>query len=119
MQMARLWTTLMVLVVACLVTVNMASAQGRQGKKGQKGGKTPDAGKMFDDAEKAAKHDPLTGVLTKDEFVKGLKESGSRMASHAEQMFDRIKKADNSKVTKEEFTTFLKDFMGNRGKKKK
>ena len=113
--MLRLWTTLLVLVVACLVTVNMASAQGRQGKKG---GKMPDAGKLFDGMEKLAKHDPLTGVLTKDEFAKGMKESGSRMASRAEQMFDRIKKADKSKVTKEEFTTFMKQFMGGRGKKK-
>jgi hypothetical protein len=95
--MVKLWTTLLVLVVACLVTVNVASAQGRQGKKD---GRLPDAGKLFDDAEKAAKHDPLTGVLTKDEFVKGMKESGSKMADRAEQMFDRIKKADNSKVTK-------------------
>jgi hypothetical protein len=113
--MVRLWATFLVLAMACLVTVNVASAQGKQGKKG---GGMPDAGKMFDDTEKAVKHDPLTGVLTKDEFVKGMKESGSRMADRGEQMFEHIKKADNSKVTKEEFVTFMKDFMGNRGKKK-
>jgi hypothetical protein len=117
--MTRLWTTLLILVMACLVTVNMASAQEKRGKKGGKGDRAPDAGKLFDEMEKKAKHDPLTGVLAKDEFVKGMKESGSRMAERAEQMFDRIKKADSTKVTKEEYTTFLKDFMANRGKKKK
>jgi hypothetical protein len=113
--MVRLWTTFLVLAMACLVTVNTASAQGKQGKKG---GKMPDAGKLFDEMEKKAKHDPLTGVLTKDEFVKGMKESGSKMADRADQMFERIKKADKTKVTKDEYTTFLKDFMANRGKKK-
>ena len=90
-------------------------------KKG-KGKQSPEerkaaAEKRFDDMEKAAKHDPLTGVLTKDEFVAAIKEINSKMGDCAEQMFDRITKADKDKITKGEYVKFASEPRQRGGKK--
>jgi hypothetical protein len=110
--MAKVLSTLLVLVVACLVVVSMASAQDKKGK-----GQRPDPGARFDAMEKSAGHDPLTGCLTKDEFVKAMKESGSKMADRAPEFFDKIKKADANKVTKDEYIAGIKELFSG-GKKK-
>jgi hypothetical protein len=108
--MVRVWTRLAVVVLACLVMVSMAVAQDQGGGK-KRPQQTPEerkanAEKRFDDMEKTAKHDPLKGELTKEEFVAGMKEINTKMADRAEQMFDRITKADSTKVTKAEYVTF-------------
>ena len=110
--MARVWSMLLVMVVACLVAVNSVSAQEKKGKRDR-----PSPEKRFDDMEKAVKHDPLKGELTKDEFVTAMKETKSRMADKAEEFFKKIKKADESKVTKDEYVKALKDMFANRQKK--
>jgi hypothetical protein len=108
---------MLVLLVATMVMVSTASAQDKE-KKGRKGGDRPTPEKRFDDMEKTVKHDPLTGVLTKDEYVKALKDT--RMADRAEEMFKRIKKADENKVTKAEYVTAMKEmFTKGKGKGKK
>lgn len=115
--MVRVWSKLLVLVVACLVAVNSVSAQEK--KKGKRD--RPSHEKRFDDLEKAVKHDPLKGELTKDEFVKALKETKSRMADKAEETFKSITKADENKVTKDEYVKFHKERSANhqkRGEKK-
>lgn len=111
--MARVWSMLLVLVVACLIAVNSVSAQEKKGKRGDR----PSPEKRFDDMEKAVQHDPLKGELTKDEFVKALKETKSRMADKAEEVFKSIKKADENKVTKDEYVKFLKERFANHQKK--
>ena len=79
-------------------------------------GATPE--QRFDALEKAAKHDPLKGELTKDEFIAAIKATAkdSKMADHAENFFKSIKKADESKVTKDEFVAAAK---AHHAKKKK
>ncbi len=67
--------------------------------------------------EKAAKHDPLTGVLTQEEFVAGMKAAGGKMADRAEDIFKNIKKADEGKVTKDEYVTFATTRQPRGGKK--
>jgi Ca2+-binding EF-hand superfamily protein len=111
--MVRVWTRLAVMVLACLVMVSMAVAQDQGGGK-KRTPQTPEerkaaAEKRFDALEKAAKHDPATGVLTKDEFVAAVKEVNAKMADRAEDMFKNIKKADESKVTKAEYVTFMSE----------
>jgi len=71
----------------------------------------------FDALEKAVKHDPLTGVLTKDEFIAGVKEVSPKMADRAEKLFTDIKKADEGKVTKNEYVTAMKERYAKRKKK--
>jgi hypothetical protein len=79
--------------------------------------KTPE--QRFDALEKAAKHDPLKGVLTKGEFVDAIKATSSpRMADRAEEMFLSIPKADPGKVTKDEFVKAINELIKSRGKKK-
>jgi hypothetical protein len=120
--MVRICSTLLVVVMACLVAANVAFAQEQ--KKGGKRGGTPEdrkarAEKRFDDMEKAVKHDPLKGELTKDEFLKAMKEmSQGKMGDRAEEFFKRMKKADESKITKAEYVTAISEMMGGRGKKK-
>jgi len=106
--MVRTWLTMLVMALACLIVVKPASAQ--EGKK--HGG--PES--RFDALEKAVKHEPLKGELTKDEFVTALKETKSRMADKAEEIFKSITKADENKVTKAEFVTFMKERMAKRKK---
>ena len=74
----------------------------------------------FDALEKAAKHDPCTGVLTKDEFVAAIKATSKdpKQAEHADKWFDKITKADAAKVTKDEYVKFMKENAG-KGKKPK
>src|SRR3989339_1964237 len=100
--MKRLCSVLLVVVVmACLVAVNVASAQEKKGK-----------GKRFDPAARwaaIAKGADKEGAteLSKEDFVKGVKAVGGRMADQGERLFDRIKKADEKKVTKDEFGKFM------------
>lgn len=75
---------------------------------------TPEA--RFDALEKAASHDPVKGVLTKDEFVTALKTVAPKMADKAEEIFAKITKADEGKVTKDEYVTWAK--AQHHGKKK-
>jgi Ca2+-binding EF-hand superfamily protein len=118
--MVRVWTRLAVVVLACLAMASVSFAQDDGGGK-KRTPPTPEerkanAEKRFDDLEKAAKHDPVTGVLTKDEFVAAVKAGGGKMADRAEQMFDRITKADKDKITKAEYVTFASQ-PRTRGKK--
>lgn len=105
--MARVIVRTLIVALLCVMASGSAFAQERKGKRG--GGDHPSPEARFDAMEKLAKHDPLTGTLTKDEFIKAVKESGSRMADHAEEFFNRIKKADENKVTKDEFVTAAKE----------
>jgi len=112
--MTRVCSTLLALAIACLVAVNTASAQQNEGKKKRE---RPNPEARFDALEKAANHDPLTGELTKDEFVKAMKATAPRMGDRAEQFFNRIKKADENKITKAEFVQSMKDFRAGQGGK--
>jgi hypothetical protein len=105
--MARVWSILAILL-ACLIMVGTVNAQEKKGNR-------KPADQRFDDMEKTVKHDPLTGVLTKDEFVTALK--GTRMADRAEEFFKNIKKADEGKVTKAEYVQAMKDRYGKKKKK--
>jgi hypothetical protein len=113
LHMPRVWSTLLVMVVACLIAVNSTAQEKKRGK----GGDRPSPESRFDALEKAAKHDPLTGVLTKEEFVKAMKDSGSRMADRAEEIFTKLKKADEKKITKDEFVKGMKEMFQGRGKR--
>jgi hypothetical protein len=111
--MVRVSTRLAVFVLACLVVVSMSIAQDQPDTK-KKGKQSPEERKAaiekrFDALEKAAKHDPLTGVLTKDEYVAAVKEVNAKMGDRAEEMFKNIKKADDGKVTKAEYVTFMSE----------
>lgn len=110
--MVRIWSIL-TLLFACCVMVNTVRAQDAPAKKH----KGPEA--RFDALEAAAKHDPLKGELTKDEFVAAIKATAKdpKQAEHAESLFNKISKADETKVTKAEFVKFAKDHAG-KGKKK-
>jgi hypothetical protein len=99
----RIWTILLSLILACFVTVNIGSAQEK--KKHDR----PSPEQRFDNLEKAVKHDPLTGELTKDEFVTAMKETKSRQADKAGEIFGQIKKASDTKVTKAEYVAFVKE----------
>jgi len=110
--MVRKWSTMLFVALACLIVVNTASAQ--QGDQPAKKHGGPEA--RFDAMEKAVKHDPLKGELTKEEFVAALKELKSPRADKAEEFFNKIKKADENKVTKEEFVTAVKAMMAKRKK---
>ena len=99
----RIWTVLLSLILAGFVAVNTGSAQEK--KKHDR--PSPEA--RFDGLEKAVKHDPLTGELTKDEFVTAMKETKSRAADKAEEIFGQIKKADEKKVTKAEYVAHMKE----------
>lgn len=112
--MVRLWSALVVLAMVCFVAASVAAAQDKD-----KGGK----GRRFDPAARwaaIAKGADKEGAteLTKDEFVKGVKAAGGRMADEGEAFFDRIKKADEKKVTKDEFVGFMKEMASKRGEKK-
>jgi hypothetical protein len=109
----RIWTVLLSLVVVAAFAMNASAAD----KGGKKGGQRPDPGARFDDMDKKAHDGKLTGEVTKDEFVKVMKDSGSKMADKAGDMFDRIKKADPAKLTKQEYIDGLKSMFS--GKKKK
>ena len=111
--MVRIWSILS-LLVACSIVVNVARAADEPKKHEHQ---TPE--QRFDALEKAAKHDPLKGELTKDEFVAAVKEVSPKMADHAEDAFKHIKKADENKVTKDEYVASAKaHHHGGKGKKK-
>ena len=110
--MVRVWSIL-TLLLACLALVSTVRADDAAKKHK---GFSPEA--YFDTLEKAAKHDPLKGELTKDEFVAARKATNPDKAEQAEGFFKQIKKADEGKVTKDEFVKFMKDHAG-KGKKKK
>ena len=107
--MVRFWSVMLALVVASLVAVNVSAQEKKKGKM--------DMGARFDALEKAAGHDTLTGELTKDEFVKGMKASGSKMADRAEEIFGKFKKADENKITKDEFVAGMKEMFSHKKKK--
>ena len=81
--------------------------------------KGPSAEQRFDALEKAAKHDPLTGELKKDEFIAAVKATAKdpKQAEHAEKFFTAITKADDGKVTKDEFVKFIKEHHAKAKKK--
>ena len=110
--MVRVCSTMLALLVACLVAVNSASAQDKPKHQHT----SPD--QRFDALEKAVNHEPLKGELTKDEFITAMKASKSKMADKAEEFFGKIKKADETKVTKAEYVDAMKAPFQNRGKKK-
>jgi hypothetical protein len=85
------------MVIACFVTINVASAQDKKEKKKY----DPEA--RWNAIVKGAEKAEGTTELTKDEFVKGVKAVGGKRADQGEELFKRIKKADESKITKDEF----------------
>ena len=112
--MLRRCSTMLVLGVAILVAGTAWAQDQKEGKKRQH--QTPE--QRFDALEKAAKHDPLKGELTKDEFVTAVKEVTPRMASHAEEFFKNAKKADEGKITKDEYVKAWKELRAKFAKKK-
>ncbi len=110
--MIRMVRTGLMVLIALGLLLAVARQSFAQEKK-----KRPTLEQRFDALEKAAKHEPLTGVLTKDEFVAAVKEVSPRMADRAEKIFDDIKKADAGKVTKAEYVTAMKERYKNRKKK--
>ena len=107
--------SLLTLLLACSVMAGTVRAGDAPVKKH----KGQSIEQHFDALEKAAKHDPCTGVLTKDEFVAAVKATSkdAKQAQHADKWFDKITKADESKVTKDEFVKFMKANL-DKGKKK-
>ena len=108
--MVRIWSIL-ALLLAYVAMASTVSAQ--DAPKKHKGG---DPAAYFDTLEKAAKHEPLKGELTKDEFIAARKATAPDKAEQAEGFFKQIKKADDGKVTKDEYVAFMKSHTG---KKKK
>lgn len=107
--MARVWSVLVVMV-ACLVAVNFASAQEKKKHGDHKGGHMDPAARWAAIAKGADKADATE--LTKDEFVKGVKAtSQGKMADHAEDFFKRIKKASEDKITKDEYIAGVKEMF--------
>ena len=72
------------------------------------------AEQRFDALETAAHHSPLTGVLTKAEFVSAFATVAPKAADKAEKMYTDIKKADEGKVTKAEFVAWAKSHHGHK-----
>lgn len=115
--MRKLWSTLVVLVaMVCFVAVSVAAAQDKDKGKGAKGRRFDPAARWAALAKGADKEGATE--LTKDEFVQGVKAAGGRMADQGEAIFDRIKKADEKKITKDEFVSFWKEMAAKRGEKK-
>ena len=94
--MSRVWSTLLVLTVACLVGLSVASAQAAEKKEGPKKPKrTPE--QIFQKLDKDA-----NGSLTFEEF-KG-KRTEPEQVEKAEQRFKRLDKDDDKSVSLKEFT---------------
>jgi len=106
--MMKLWSSVLVLVVAVLVAVGSASAQEKK-KRDKKGeGKRPTAEQMAERIFQKLDTDPKDDVLTLKEF-----QASPRMKDKdkAKETFDKIEKKDEGKVTKEEFTKWMKKRM--------
>lgn len=110
--MVRLWSTLVVLVMVCFVAVSVVSAQQKKGRSNR-----PDPAARWAAIAKAADKEGAT-ELSKEDFIKGVKGVGGRMADQGEAIFNRVKKADEKKVTKDEFIAFAKQPRGKRSEKK-
>lgn len=113
--MRKLWSTLVILAMVCFVAVSMTVAQDKD--KDKKGRARFDPATRWAAIAKGADKEGAT-ELTKDEFVKGVKAVGGPRADQGEMLFDRIKKAEEKKVTKDEYVSFVKQWMSKRGEKK-
>lgn len=94
--MSRVWSTLLVLTVACLVGLSVASAQDAEKKEGPKKPKRS-LEQIFQKLDKDA-----DGSLTFEEF-KG-KRTEPEQLEKAEQRFKRLDKDGDKSVSLKEFT---------------
>jgi len=90
-----------------------------RGPEMMRSGERPTPESRFDEMERAVGHGSPMGVLTKEEFIRGLKQSGSKLADRAGETFDRMTKADPNRITKAEYVKFFEGLFSSGGKKGK
>jgi hypothetical protein len=115
----RRFCSILSFLLACLIVASTVRGQDPDNPPPKKKKRSMTAAQRFDAMEKAANHDPLKGELTKDEFIAAVKSVQPKQADKAEDMFKGITKADEGKVTKDEYVAWTKAEAAKRKKKKK